>query len=512
MGSDSNVFVKSSTKSGTCKNFHLKVIYYDLDMPSQILRRLVFLSLVALVFSSDSGRLSERNEDAQTKSLFVLLKDFWHWMSWFVRSILSFVYFIFNTIALTLSQIMSIIVSIPQKLIDLVEFVGYCVRFALQANYNFVSSGISIIRRFLEKCFVFIKDLVFSTFKTFKSLFKTILQFFHNVVLSFPKIYGFAGTGAKTSANMVGSLALKTNMSFRAVLSSFGAVVELFGRSIVTTVMLIADLITHLLLTCAKCFQFIGRTIIASVVSAYRWIVLLCQRTGNAVNSFSLYIIESAVSLFRQVKAFTQATVTTIIMGILSVFQTVGLFVIQVSLFIFGGFKQIFISLHYVFSQTFSNMERLVYGTIKTLRESNTSYMYASLSLILGLCLLFIVQKINVLNAGFLFLETTIQGMIMKVTATHTEPITDQEQWSHDINDGAPHGDVENLQKQLQCERDKNLCVVCQDQPKKVLLLPCRHMCICLACANYITSSFQRHRRVCPLCRCRIDSTVEVFS
>lgn len=136
MGSDSNVFVKSSTKSGTCKNFHLKVIYYDLDMPSQILRRLVFLSLVALVFSSDSGRLSERNEDAQTKSLFVLLKDFWHWMSWFVRSILSFVYFIFNTIALTLSQIMSIIVSIPQKLIDLVEFVGYCVRFALQANYN----------------------------------------------------------------------------------------------------------------------------------------------------------------------------------------------------------------------------------------------------------------------------------------------------------------------------------------------------------------------------------------
>ncbi len=54
-------------------------------------------------------------------------------------------------------------------------------------------------------------------------------------------------------------------------------------------------------------------------------------------------------------------------------------------------------------------------------------------------------------------------------------------------------------------------CVVCQDQVKTVLVLPCKHMCLCVDCAHTIASSRSRIRRVCPLCRGRIHTVMNVY-
>ena len=54
-------------------------------------------------------------------------------------------------------------------------------------------------------------------------------------------------------------------------------------------------------------------------------------------------------------------------------------------------------------------------------------------------------------------------------------------------------------------------CVVCQDQPKTVLVLPCKHMCLCVDCAHTIASLRSRFRRVCPLCRGRIQTVMNVY-
>jgi hypothetical protein len=48
-----------------------------------------------------------------------------------------------------------------------------------------------------------------------------------------------------------------------------------------------------------------------------------------------------------------------------------------------------------------------------------------------------------------------------------------------------------------------NTCVVCFDQQRSILLLPCRHMVLCSACILQVTA--------CPLCRCAFQSTVTVF-
>ena len=64
---------------------------------------------------------------------------------------------------------------------------------------------------------------------------------------------------------------------------------------------------------------------------------------------------------------------------------------------------------------------------------------------------------------------------------------------------------------EIEREKDKRKCVVCQDQNKCVLILPCRHMCLCVDCANHIVRARYVVRRVCPLCRQQIEKVMNVY-
>merc|ERR1712032_1334904 len=59
---------------------------------------------------------------------------------------------------------------------------------------------------------------------------------------------------------------------------------------------------------------------------------------------------------------------------------------------------------------------------------------------------------------------------------------------------------VEDCQRRSE-ERDmESLCIVCQDLPRSVMSLPCRHRVLCTSC-------FQQLRQPeCPMCRARISS------
>ena len=61
-------------------------------------------------------------------------------------------------------------------------------------------------------------------------------------------------------------------------------------------------------------------------------------------------------------------------------------------------------------------------------------------------------------------------------------------------------------QQQQSCD-DSSLCVVCINKPKDVLLLPCRHMCVCLECCESILQADP----LCPLCRIKIESHLQIF-
>lgn len=70
--------------------------------------------------------------------------------------------------------------------------------------------------------------------------------------------------------------------------------------------------------------------------------------------------------------------------------------------------------------------------------------------------------------------------------------------------------DQTKLSYELECEKDKRLCVICQDNVKNILLMPCRHVCMCQQCVLAIE---QDHVQLvqCPLCRTPIQTILEVF-
>lgn len=69
----------------------------------------------------------------------------------------------------------------------------------------------------------------------------------------------------------------------------------------------------------------------------------------------------------------------------------------------------------------------------------------------------------------------------------------------------------EEFEREIERERERRKCVVCQDLNKSVLVLPCRHMCLCVVCANRIIRSEFFNCRICPLCRGRIESVINVY-
>ena len=70
---------------------------------------------------------------------------------------------------------------------------------------------------------------------------------------------------------------------------------------------------------------------------------------------------------------------------------------------------------------------------------------------------------------------------------------------------------ADDLKKIVDDEKERRMCVVCQDRSKSVLILPCRHMCLCVDCGNQIARSRSRERRKCPLCRSKINTIMNVY-
>lgn len=54
---------------------------------------------------------------------------------------------------------------------------------------------------------------------------------------------------------------------------------------------------------------------------------------------------------------------------------------------------------------------------------------------------------------------------------------------------------------------DDRFCVICQERQKCILLLPCRHVCMCDQC----TIRLELYNNVCPICRNDIDDTMRIF-
>lgn len=59
-----------------------------------------------------------------------------------------------------------------------------------------------------------------------------------------------------------------------------------------------------------------------------------------------------------------------------------------------------------------------------------------------------------------------------------------------------------DVKKEL--EEDLLQCVVCMDQPRKMLIRPCNHFCVCQSCVKQLQK--------CPICKCYINKSEIIFN
>jgi len=66
--------------------------------------------------------------------------------------------------------------------------------------------------------------------------------------------------------------------------------------------------------------------------------------------------------------------------------------------------------------------------------------------------------------------------------------------------------ELEAIERELEREKERWLCVICQYAEKCVMLLPCNHLCLCSGCKGRISDLSG-----CPICRATIKKAFTIF-
>ncbi|KRX04319.1 hypothetical protein PPERSA_03559 [Pseudocohnilembus persalinus] len=102
----------------------------------------------------------------------------------------------------------------------------------------------------------------------------------------------------------------------------------------------------------------------------------------------------------------------------------------------------------------------------------------------------FVKQRLEKDNGAYIVQE--IYG-IDNTELIHGQPIQDQQ-----MNQLA---NEENTNKE---------CIICFTDLIDTVILPCRHMCICMECAKSIQQQKSRAKKTCPICRKQIESFLRI--
>lgn len=114
-----------------------------------------------------------------------------------------------------------------------------------------------------------------------------------------------------------------------------------------------------------------------------------------------------------------------------------------------------------------------------------------------GICILYVVFTFHMALHRFLYLKIVrlyefVRVNIHTVTRNRVQRVVVESSSS----------DSDDLE-----EPAERYCVICQEREKCILILPCKHLCLCSEC----TLRLRNYNRHCPICRTRVQKTMKIF-
>ena len=450
-----------------------------------------------------------------------VVMDFVRWIAWFFKNLLSATYFLVNTVVITFCEIISRIFSIFRHAIKLVEYLGYCVRAILQVNYNFVSS----VFVWLAKLAGFVTDAVRyiaeGIISAISSTFRLILRLIRNIISSIPAGFNHAFYGASSAKNTTGILLHQSYVGWKYILktpssalmtlvTSIRAVMECILVSLWNTGVLLVELLCTVTQSIFRGIEFVGKTVHTCTVSSWHRMINFLNMLLHGLRSLVVGIGQFFLFVGRTFLWLITFIFRSLAQGISTFFSMSGWLFAQ-------AFNCVYRALNEIGRWLLSCLivlQNLIIATAHCLPGGR----WTLLSLVSSTFLIayaWSVLRVNVFTVAFGLLERYIQDVLVYLATCQTlsmprfKKLFTTHEKSHEIPLDEKDRD---LREELERERDKNLCVVCQTENKSIVVMPCRHMCMCKNCCTELFRIHRYQRRTCPLCRHTITSTMEIYA
>ena len=274
-------------------------------------------------------------------------------------------------------------------------------------------------------------------------------------------------------------------------------------------------------------------TLITCSTSVYNQLILFSKWLLYGIQALLCAIGQNTLTMLNTIFRAIGETFSTLIMcsssvcNQLTLFSKWLLYSIQALLFVFGEnmlnvLNTIFWATSVIFSPFITELGRRYIKCIETLPDVASLALHYSLNIgrwtvmvlaLVGSFLIYCCVGVNVFSMTFKLLKTSLQGVLAFFASFEVTSFPRQEKTTdeHEEPGHVPKDDrYLALMEQLERERDQKLCIVCLTEMKNIVLMPCRHMCLCKNCCKQLMEV--HGKRSCPLCCQSIASTLEIYT
>lgn len=132
--------------------------------------------------------------------------------------------------------------------------------------------------------------------------------------------------------------------------------------------------------------------------------------------------------------------------------------------------------------------------------------------LVTGACIMYVVIKFHILLyhkiiSALELIRHTIHRLRARFLTRFRRLRPVQQQISSESEE-IESSDESTQESDMNCSESENrMCIICQERNKCILMLPCRHVCLCNVC----NSRLRNYNRSCPICRSFVERTMKVF-